>query len=156
MAHPLQAVGGLMPADDVTQDQPLRGGRQRANHIQVHRVELGAWERKRLDDLMPTMQLNQMVKPAVAILGAGSLAAIGIAVFMSGRTIWGWGEDLIDMGKSAINEATGGLGLVEPVIGAPTYERQGGGEYTNYLYPVPVLGSLFGSGINIGKALFED
>ena len=150
----MQGVG-LMPADDVTQDQPLRGGRQRANHIQVHRVELGAWERKRMESMMPMYQIDGMVKPAVALIGVGSLAAVGIAIYMSGRAIYGWGEEITNSIGSAWDEATGGMSWHEPIIGKGQYERDGGGTYTNPFYPIPVLSPLFGTGINLGKAIFE-
>lgn len=92
-------------ADDVKQAAPLRGGRQRANHIQVHRIELGLWERDNLakpvasvlDDAMATASTVK-VATSVAAVAAGS-AAIG-AVYVAwriGKSIYGWVEDVADV-----------------------------------------------------------
>ena len=91
-------------ADDVKQAAPLRGGRQRANHIQVHRIELGKWERDNLakpvasvlDDAMATASTVK-VATSVAVVAAGG-AAVG-AVYVAwriGKSIYGWVEDVKD------------------------------------------------------------
>jgi len=92
-------------ADDVEQAAPLRGGRQRANHIQVHRIELGKWERDNLakpvasvlDDAMATASTVK-VATSVAVVAAGG-AAVG-AVYVAwriGKSIYGWVEDVKDV-----------------------------------------------------------
>jgi len=92
-------------ADDVKQAAPLRGGRQRANHIQVHRIELGLWERDNLakpvasvlDDAMATASTVRLATGAAAVAAGG--AAIG-AVYVAwriGKSIYGWVEDAKDL-----------------------------------------------------------
>ena len=101
-------------ADDVKQKAPLRGGRQRANHIQVHRIELGLWERDNLakpvaavlDDAMATASTVK-VATGVATLAAGG-AAVG-AVYVAwriGKSIYGWVEDVKDAVPIATEVAT--------------------------------------------------
>ena len=96
-------------ADDVKQPAPLRGGRQRANHIQVHRIELGKWERDNLakpvasvlDDAMATASTVK-VATSVAVVAAGG-AAVG-AVYVAwriGKSIYGWVEDAKDLAPVA-------------------------------------------------------
>lgn len=91
-------------ADDVNQPAPLRGGRQRANHIQVHRIELGKWERDNLakpvasvlDDAMATASTVKVATSVAAVAAGG--AAIG-AVYVAwriGKSIYGWVEDAKD------------------------------------------------------------
>lgn len=92
-------------ADDVKQAAPLRGGRQRANHIQVHRIELGLWERDNLakpvasvlDDAMATASTVKVATSVAAVAAGG--AAIG-AVYVAwriGKSIYGWVEDVADV-----------------------------------------------------------
>ena len=66
-------------ADDVTQPGPLRGGRQRANHIQVHRLELGLWERRRVESLLMASAVG-VLAPMIAV-GAG-VAGVGYACYL--------------------------------------------------------------------------
>jgi len=134
-----QRTGGLMPADDVKQEGVLRGGRQRANNIEVHRIELGAWERKRLESVMPALTIQQYAKPFGNLLIAGSLSAIAIGGYLSLKHLYGWASEMGDDVE----------GIWEAIVGKKTYTDADGNEYINALAVVPVLGSLAGSGINI-------
>ncbi|MEE2647784.1 MAG: hypothetical protein VYC27_01660 [Candidatus Thermoplasmatota archaeon] len=88
-------------ADDVKQKAPLRGGRQRANHIQVHRIELGLWERDNLakpvaavmDEALAVANTVKVVR-GVAVVGA-SAAAVGAAyvAWRIGKSLYGWVDD---------------------------------------------------------------
>lgn len=71
-----------MPQEDVTQPGPLKGGRQRANHIQVHRIELGLTERKYVE----TAALAAFV-PTIAIVAGGA------GVFLAGFALYQWLKD---------------------------------------------------------------
>lgn len=92
-------------ADDVKQKAPLRGGRQRANHIQVHRIELGLWERDNLakpvatvlDEAMSVAQTVKVVRTgAVVAAGAAALGASYVA-WRIGKSLYGWVEDAKDI-----------------------------------------------------------
>jgi len=90
--------------DDVTKDKPLNGGRQRANHIQVHRVELGLWERKNLGK--PVSELAEsaakigetirIVQTAAVVGGAVAAGATAYALYKIGKAAYGWTEDIYD------------------------------------------------------------
>jgi len=90
--------------DDVTQDKPLNGGRQRANHIQVHRVELGMWERKhlgkplaKLTETTANMEETVRIAKTVAIVGAsGAMVALSYVAYKVGKTLYGWADDIYD------------------------------------------------------------
>lgn len=130
-------------ADDVKSDQPLRGGRQRANHIQVHRIELGLWERKHLGDVLSASLGSNIIKNAGIGLG---VAGASVAVFMASKKLYGWAEDF--------TETAGGI--KEAIFGAPSYKNKYGDEIKNPLAGFPILGSLMGSGMMIGNALLID
>lgn len=91
-------------ADDVKQKAPLRGGRQRANHIQVHRVELGLWERDNLaKPVAAVMDEALAVANTVKVVRTGAVVAAGVAALGAtyvgwriGKSIYGWVEDVKD------------------------------------------------------------
>jgi hypothetical protein len=72
-------------ADDVTQGKPLKGGRQRANHIQVHRLEWGMWERKNIieplsthiEALAATKALNNVANSINGLIAAAGMVGVG-------------------------------------------------------------------------------
>ena len=73
-------------ADDVTQPGPLRGGRQRANHIQVHRIELGLKERQYIE--------TAGTVAAIGTIGAGAGIVIGgIGAGLAGYALYQWLKD---------------------------------------------------------------
>jgi len=83
-----------MPQDDVQSPLPLRGGRQKANHIQVHRVEFGLWERKNLVEPIAetVIGLNEVRK--VATIAVPAVAGAGVYVaYKIGQAAYGWVEE---------------------------------------------------------------
>jgi hypothetical protein len=86
-----------MAQDDVTSGKALRGGRQKANHIQVHRIELGLWERKNLGEpLAESVQgFNDIRK--IASIAVPAVAAGGVYVaYKIGKAAYGWVDDTWD------------------------------------------------------------
>ena len=57
-----------MPQDDVTDPRPLRGGRQRSNRIETHRLELGLKERQYAEALLMTRMYKNVTTGTGAIL----------------------------------------------------------------------------------------
>jgi len=120
--------------DDVTKDKPLNGGRQRANHIQVHRIEAGLWERKHL--LKPVSEVAEStakiaetvrIVQTAAVVGV-SAAAIG-AVYVAykiGKTLYGWADDVWD--KVDENSQYAGLILGNAGPLAPFFRMAGFGD----------------------------
>ena len=78
-----------MAQDDVTNPTPLRGGRQRSNHIQTVRIEAGLKEREWLESYMAgkTLQAYGQGAGMVAAGAALGLAAFGLYWFFDA----GWG-----------------------------------------------------------------
>jgi len=93
-----------MAQDDVTSTAPLRGGRQKANHIQVHRLELGLAERKAI--LTPVASILEEVQASAQtfkVIRTGAIAAVGVASlgvvyvgFRIGKSLYGWVDDVAD------------------------------------------------------------
>ena len=86
-----------MAQDDVTAKKPLRGGRQRANHIQVHRIEAGLWERENLlkpvtETLQTVQQIKTFATVAVPVVGAGAV----YVAWKVGKSAYGWLDTLKD------------------------------------------------------------
>lgn len=67
-----------MAQDDVTDPKPLRGGRQRANHIQIHRIELSLPERKMMESYLWDNRVSSLTTGAGAVVTS---AGIGLAAF---------------------------------------------------------------------------
>ena len=93
--------------DDVTQDKPLNGGRQRANHIQVHRIEAGLWERKHLlkpvgeiaDSTAKIAETVRIVQTVAVVGAAGALVTLSYVAYKVGKALYGWTEDVFDKFK---------------------------------------------------------
>jgi hypothetical protein len=89
-----------MAQDDVTDPKPLSGGRQRANHIQVHRLELGLWERKHIESILVSKQIEGMAKSASYVVIAGSLGVAAYATYWALEKLYGFVgtiEDTVDV-----------------------------------------------------------
>ena len=88
-------------ADDVKQSKPLRGGRQRANHIQVHRVELGLWERENfgkpmaevMEEALAISQTVKMARTGAMVVAAGAAIGLTWTAYRAGQSFFGWLED---------------------------------------------------------------
>jgi len=118
--------------------------RRRPDAVNTHRVELGDWERE---------QIGDAVKYASLMAGAGTLAAgaglavAGVGAWFSLRQLYGWKDEVAE----TFDRFTAGLGS-EVIMGRGTYTDEDGNEVKNPFAGVPVIGSLFGSGIMIGQA----
>lgn len=113
-------------ADDVTQKRPLRGGRQRANHIQVHRIEFGKWERDNLgkplasvaDEALAVAQTVRVARTMATVAGAAALAGLSYTAYKVGKAAYGWTEDIYQ-NKEAISagiEAGVGASQFGPIV----------------------------------------
>jgi len=118
-----------MPADDVTdKDTPLRGGRQRANHIQVHRIEAGLWERQNLlqpvakiaDTASEFAETARIVKTAaIGAVGVASVGAVWVA-YKIGKSLYEWVDEVGDALDTAGNVfATGAKAGIKSSVWGP-------------------------------------
>jgi hypothetical protein len=121
--------------------------RVRSDETKTHRVELGVWEREQVESLLAVGKISMFTK-GVGI-GIGVLVT-GMSAWYTGKKLYGWGQELKEDIDNAVDKATGGLGA-EVLFGRGTYVGPDGTEINNPLAGIPLLGSLFGSGIMIGQ-----
>ena len=115
------------------------------SQVIVHRIELQEKERELLEAAVVARTVKDVVLPATLAVGVGSAAYIG---YKAARAAYGWAEDIVDDVKDMVDD-----GVLEPVLGKKTYtDQETGKTYKNPFAGVPIIGSLFGSGINIGMA----
>ena len=120
------------------------------DQVIVHRIELQEKEREALDAYMTGQTLKNVVVPSAIVGGVGVLGYIG---YKAAKDAFNWGEDMFDEFKQQVNDINGsGVGAWEAVVGKKTYTDSEGNTYNNPFAGVPVIGSLFGSGINLGIA----
>lgn len=111
------------------------------SQVIVHRIELQEKER----ELVSAAIGANLTGKAVNAAGIGAVAYIG---YKAAKAAYGWTEDIVEDVKEMVDD-----GLLEPVLGKKTYtDNETGKTYKNPFAGIPVLGSLFGSGINIGIA----
>jgi hypothetical protein len=111
----------------------------------VHRIELQEKERDMLETVAMAQAAKNIALPAAVVGGVGVASYVG---YKAAKAAFGWTEDIIGDVKEMVDE-----GLLEPVLGKKTYtDPETGKTYKNPFAGIPVVGSLFGSGINIGMA----
>ena len=118
--------------------------RRRPDEVVTHRYELGDWEREQAESLATAAKVGLLGVGLGVGLGAG---AAGLAGWFTLQKVHGWKEDV----ANAFDAATNGFGA-EVIFGKGTYTDAEGNEFRNPFAGIPVMGSLFGAGINIGIA----
>lgn len=115
------------------------------DQVVVHRIELQEKERELIQAYVGATVAKNVVVPTALVVGVGSAAYIG---YKATKAAFGWTEDIVGDMKDLVQEK-----IMEPVLGKDTYTNEKTGQtFKNPLAGIPVLGSLFGSGINIGIA----
>lgn len=115
------------------------------SQVIVHRIELQEREREMLEQLVIARTVRDVALPATVAAGVGVAGYIG---YKAAKAAFGWAEDAVDDLREIVDEK-----IMEPVLGKKEYtDPDDGKTYKNPLAGIPVLGSLFGSGINIGIA----
>ena len=84
-----------------TTTKPARGGRQRADHIQVHRIELGKWERDNfgkpvaavLEEAMEVASAVRVVRTVAVVGAAGAAVGATYVAWRIGKSLYGWVDD---------------------------------------------------------------
>ena len=138
--------------ESVQQDGPLKGGRQRANHIQVHRIELGLKERQYLETAGWVAGISTAGVAVAALAAAAGIGLAGYGAYWASKKAFNWAEEAAAEAQ-AWYDTVGGVGVTEAVVGRATYiDPTTGVTHKNPFAGVPILGSLFGSGINLGIA----
>jgi hypothetical protein len=117
----------------------------------VHRIELQEKERDMLETLVVTKSISNMLIPTAAIVGVGVAGYIG---YKAANAFFDWGEDVVDGVKDLLNTEVGeaNVPIIEAILGKPEYTDSSGQTFKNPVAGIPILGPLFGAGINIGIA----
>ena len=118
--------------------------RRKPTEVIVQRIELGDWER---DQIGTAVQMSTLAAGAGVLAAGAGVAVAGVGAWFTMRKMYGWKDEVAD----AFDKVTGGLGT-EVIMGKGTYTDEDGNEVQNPFAGIPVLGSLFGSGIMIGQA----
>lgn len=118
------------------------------DQVVVHRIELQEKEREMLEAVAMAHTARNIVVPAALSVGVGVAGYVG---YKAAKAAYGWTEDIVDDMKEIVQDH-----IMEPILGKPQYTNPKTGKtFKNPLAGWPVLGSLFGSGINIGIASFN-
>ena len=117
----------------------------------VHRIELQEKERDMLETLVVTKSISNMLIPTAAIAGVGVAGYIG---YKAANAFFDWGEDVVDGVKDLLNTEVGkaNVPIIEAILGKSEYTDSSGQTFKNPVAGIPILGPLFGAGINIGIA----
>lgn len=117
--------------------------RRKPTEVIVQRIELGDWER---DQIGTAVQMSALAAGAGALAAGAGVALAGVGTWFTLRKMYGWKDDVAE----AFDKVTNGLGA-EVIFGKGTYTDADGNEVENPFAGIPVMGSLFGSGIMIGQ-----
>ena len=132
--------GGIMP-------------KAKPSQVIVHRIELQEKERDMLESLVVTKSISNMLIPTAAIAGVGMAGYIG---YKAANAFFDWGEDVVDGVKDLLNTDVGigetPVPIIEAVLGKSEYTDTSGQTFKNPAAGIPILGPLFGAGINFGIA----
>ena len=111
----------------------------------VHRIEFNNKEREMLEQVVMGQTLKNVVLPAAGVVAVGSAAYLSYKAL---NAAYDWGQDIVDDMKDLVDKEK-----LEPILGKKEYtDPETGQTYNNPFAGIPVVGSLFGSGINIGIA----
>lgn len=133
--------------------------RTRPTETVEHRITLGGWERN---------EIEKWLLPRWGTVAAGfawpvGFAALGAGLVLAGKYIGQGLYGILPDGEIGDTREDGTkMQWWEPIIGKSEYTfdtHDGEGNITgqettkNWFYPVPILGSLSGSGINLGEGI---
>jgi len=153
-----------MAQESVQQSGPLKGGRQRANHIQVHRLELGLKERKMFDELLAINAIPNYLMGLAALAAAAGIGLAGYGAYWASKKAFNWAEEAATEAEEWAQNTWAGISSQKDVdpndrvtfteavfTGRAKYKNpQTGQTLNNPVAGVPFIGALFGTGMNLG------
>lgn len=119
--------------------------RRKPTEVVVQRIELGDWERDKIGD---SIQMAALASGAGVLAAGAGIAVAGVGAWFTMKKLYGWKDDVAE----AFDKVTNGLGA-EVIMGKGTYTDADGNEVQNPFAGIPILGSLYGSGVMIGQNL---
>jgi len=119
----------------------------------LHRISFSKKERDMIETLVIGQTAKNLVTPVAIAVGVGTASYIG---YKAAKAAFGWGEDIVEGVQDLLNTDVGigesPVPIIEAIVGKPEYTDKSGQTFKNPLAGIPVLGALFGAGINIGIA----
>ena len=117
----------------------------------VHRISFQDKERDMLESLVVTKSISNMLIPTAAIAGVGVVGYVG---YKAANAFFDWGVDIVDEVSDLLDTEVGdaNVPIIEAVLGKKHYTDKSGQTFKNPAAGIPILGPLFGAGINIGIA----
>lgn len=111
----------------------------------VHRIELQEKEREALEAVTAARVVRDVVTPVAIVGGVGAASYVG---YKAMKAAYGWTEDIVDDLQDMVRDE------IAPALLGKKYETDPntGKQYRNPFAGIPVVGPLFGAGINIGIA----
>ena len=127
--------------------------KRKPDQVITHRIELQSKEREALETLVIGQTAKNLVIPLAIATGVGTASYIG---YKAAKAAFGWGEDIVEGVQDLLNTDVGvgesPVPIIEAIVGKKEYTDKSGQTFTNPFAGIPVLGSLFGTGINLGIA----
>jgi len=114
-------------------------------HVVTHRIEMQGMERELAATLVGAYALRGVATATAAAVGVTTASYLGYKAL---KARYGWQEDIVDPIRDLVRDE------VAPALLGKEFETDPatGKSYRNPFAGIPVVGPLFGAGINIGIA----
>ena len=133
--------------------------RVKSDSTVTHRIEFSPKERQLLEQYVAAEALSDLGDFAVKLIAASGIAFAGYGTYWLFREGWGFAEKAAETienwwtGDGGAGFGESKVGVKEALLGKPTYQNEETGQvYHNPAAGIPILGPLFGAGINIGRS----
>jgi len=124
-----------------------------------HRISFQDKERELLERYINAEAIKDVGDFAVKGMAAAGVLLAGYGAYWVCKEGWGFGQKAADAivdwwdGTGGAGFGDSNVGIKEVLLGKPTHtDEDTGRTYTNPFAGVPILGPLFGTGINLGIA----
>ena len=117
----------------------------------LHRISFSKKERDMIEVLLVGQTAKNIITPVAIATGVGAASYIS---YKAAKAAFGWAEDIPEKITELLNTEVGdaNVPIIEAILGKPEYTDSSGQTFKNPVAGIPILGPLFGAGINIGIA----
>ena len=117
----------------------------------LHRISFSKKERDMIEVFLVGQTAKNIITPVAIATGVGAASYIS---YKAAKAAFGWAEDIPEMITELLNTEVGdaNVPIIEAILGKPEYTDSSGQTFKNPVAGIPILGPLFGAGINIGIA----
>ena len=104
-----------------------------------------------IEVLLVGQTAKNIITPVAIATGVGAASYIS---YKAAKAAFGWAEDIPEKITELLNTEVGdaNVPIIEAILGKPEYTDSSGQTFKNPVAGIPILGPLFGAGINIGIA----